>query len=151
MSVDIVTAMNMMGSHYFIKSTNQWRWRQFIVHLSPSFLPLSCPSDQSLPCYSLIGWLYEGKRSNQVQSPHYINNEPSNSGIIHVSSTLWMGLNGYPKTSHLSFLTPCRDPKVLEHKDEKLWSFIFSSMWSGIIKFNWFAMVNSLAPEIFFF
>ena len=40
---------------------------QFISHLSPPFLSLSCPSDQWLSRYSHIGWFYEVIRSNHNQ------------------------------------------------------------------------------------
>jgi len=112
MSVDTVTELNTNGSVEVGTISRSL--------VSSLFLPFSCPCDQWLPCYCLIGSLYEGKRPNHVQSPHYINNEPSNSDIIHVSSSLWMGSKGYPETSHISFPTSCHDPRALEHKDEKL-------------------------------
>jgi hypothetical protein len=62
--------------------------------------------------------------------------QPSNSGIILVSSSLRMGSKGYSETSHLSIPTPCHDPKALQHKDENRWSFVLSSMCTRIIKLN---------------
>jgi len=72
---------------------------------SPPAIPLNVLSfDQWLPCYAHIGWFYEVIRSNHIHSPHYINTQPNNSGIILVFIKPENGIQRISQTTVSSYI-----------------------------------------------
>ena len=64
-----------------------------------------------------IGWFYEVIPSNYTQSPHYINTQHNNSGIILIFIKPEDGIEGYPETPYLSYNIRLRhNPKELQHQ-----------------------------------
>ena len=88
-----------------------------VIQFSFVFLPPVLSFRPMITMLFPICWFYKVMPSNHTQSPHYINTQHNNSGIIFVFIKPEDGIEGYHEMSYLSYnIMPHHNPKVIQHQ-----------------------------------